>query len=187
VLEAVRESIPRETVVTTDIGGLRLWSMQAFEAYERERFVTAGSWAGMGVGLPAAVGAALANPAAPVLSLHGDGGLLMCLQELHTAVEKRPRRHGGRLEQRGLRDHQQVAGDSRIHRRPPLRLGLAGVRGDSRGFRCRATSVDSAPALREAVTAAVGRDGPDLIDVAVATDEPSAVQAADYDSTVELP
>jgi len=65
VLEAVRESIPRETVVTTDIGGLRLWSMQAFEAYERERFVTAGSWAGMGVGLPAAVGAALSRTRQP--------------------------------------------------------------------------------------------------------------------------
>jgi len=187
VLEAVRESIPRETVVTTDIGGLRLWSMQAFEAYERERFVTAGSWAGMGVGLPAAVGAALANPAAPVLSLHGDGGLLMCLQELHTAVEND-------LDVTVVVSNNEDYGI--ISKSPEIAEYTGGHRfawdspefaAIAEGFGCRATSVDSAPALREAVTAAVGRDGPDLIDVAVATDEPSAVQAADYDSTVELP
>ena len=41
--------------------------------------------------------------------------------------------------------------------------------------------------LGEAVTESVGSEGPTLIDVGVRTDEPSAAEAADYDSTVDLP
>ena len=41
----------------------------------------------MGVGLPAALGAKLAHPDRNVVSLTGDGGLMMCLTKLHTAVE----------------------------------------------------------------------------------------------------
>ena len=85
-LSAVRDVLPRETVVAVDAGGFRVWSLNAFEAYGPRRYVTPGSWATMGTGLPAAVGAALSNPDAPVVALTGDGGLMMCLHELHTAV-----------------------------------------------------------------------------------------------------
>ena len=87
VLRAVRETIPRGTSVVTDVGGFRLWSMQAFDAYDPQAFVTAGSWAGMGTGLPGAIGAGLANPEDQIVCLTGDGGLMMCTQELHTAAE----------------------------------------------------------------------------------------------------
>jgi acetolactate synthase-1/2/3 large subunit len=43
----------------------------------------------MGFGLPAAIGAALAAPEAPVICFSGDGSLLMNIQELVTAVEER--------------------------------------------------------------------------------------------------
>lgn len=187
VVEAVREAIPRETVVTTDIGGFRLWSMQVFEAADPERFVTAGSWAGMGVGLPAAVGAALARPEDPVLTLHGDGGLLMCVQELHTAVEydldvtvvvSNNEDYGIISKSPAIADYgngHQFAWDA------PDFATIA------EGFGTRARSVETVPGLRKAVTDAVGRDGPDLIDVAIATDEPSAAEVAEYGSTVELP
>jgi acetolactate synthase-1/2/3 large subunit len=45
----------------------------------------------MGFALPAAIGAALADRARPVVALTGDGGLLMCLGELATAVRERLR------------------------------------------------------------------------------------------------
>ena len=187
VLAAVRESIPREAAVTTDIGGFRLWTMQAFEAYERERFVTAGSWAGMGVGLPAAVGAALARPDDPVVSLHGDGGLMMCVHELHTAVE-----YGldvtvvvSNNEDYGIISKSpEIAAHTDGHRFTWQSPDFATI---AEGFGCRATAVDTAADLREAVDDAVGRDGPDLIDVDVETEEPSAAQAAEYDSTIDLP
>ncbi|MFB6168447.1 MAG: thiamine pyrophosphate-binding protein [Haloferacaceae archaeon] len=85
-LRAVRDALPRETPVTTDVGGFRLWAKQVFDAYEPTGYVTAGSWAGMGVGLPAAVGAAVGT-GRQVACLTGDGGLLMSLGSLHVASE----------------------------------------------------------------------------------------------------
>ncbi len=85
-LRAVRDALPRETPVTTDVGGFRLWAKQVFDAYGPERYVTAGSWAGMGVGLPAAVGAAVGTDGG-VACLTGDGGLLMSLGTLAVAGE----------------------------------------------------------------------------------------------------
>lgn len=86
-LRTIRDTIPDDTVVTTDIGGHRIWTKNAFPAYAPDDFVTAGSWAGMGVGLPSAIGAKLANPDRPVVCLSGDGSLMMCAQEFHTVVE----------------------------------------------------------------------------------------------------
>ena len=48
--------------------------------------VNPGSWASMGLSVPAAAGATLANPDRPVVALTGEGGLMMCLEELHTIV-----------------------------------------------------------------------------------------------------
>ncbi|MEF8841070.1 MAG: thiamine pyrophosphate-binding protein [Haloarculaceae archaeon] len=187
VLEAVRESTPREAIVATDVGGFRLWSMQLFEAYRPERLVTAGSWAGMGVGLPAAVGAGLAEPELPVVCLTGDGGLLMCIHELHTATEE------------GI-DLTLVVSNNRdygvISKSPAIEQYTEGHRftwespdyvGIAEGFGCSAVRVETAEELREAVAESVGGSGPTLVDVGVRTDEPPAAEAAEYDSTVELP
>ena len=84
VMRTVRDAVPREAIVTTDIGGHRIWSKNTFEAFDPKQFVTAGSWAGMGVGLPSAIGAKFAHPSREVLTLTGDGCLMMCTQELHT-------------------------------------------------------------------------------------------------------
>lgn len=85
-LDVIRETLPRETIVTADAGGSRLWTVLTFDVYDPHSYVNPGSWASMGVGLPAAIGAKVANPDRPVVSLIGDGGLMMCLHELHTAV-----------------------------------------------------------------------------------------------------
>ncbi|WP_096390232.1 thiamine pyrophosphate-binding protein [Halopenitus persicus] len=83
-LAALREALPRETIVTADAGGSRVWTVVTFPAYEPRDYVNPGSWASMGLAVPAAVGAAVANPDQPVAVLIGEGGLLMCLEELHT-------------------------------------------------------------------------------------------------------
>jgi acetolactate synthase-1/2/3 large subunit len=85
-LRAVRRAVPDETVVSADAGGFRVWALNVFEAAGPRRYVNPGSWATMGTGLPAAIGAQLANPERPVLALCGDGGLMMAVHELHTAV-----------------------------------------------------------------------------------------------------
>ncbi len=85
-LRSIRAALPRESIVGVDAGGFRVWGLNVFEAYGPRRYVNPGSWATMGTGLPSAIGAKLANPEQPVVALTGDGGLMMCLHELHTAA-----------------------------------------------------------------------------------------------------
>jgi len=85
-LEAVREAVPRKAIVTVDAGGFRVWGLNVFEAAGPRSYVNPGSWATMGTGLPSGIGAQFANPDDDVVVLTGDGGLMMCVHELHTAV-----------------------------------------------------------------------------------------------------
>ena len=62
VLETVREVLPSEAVVSADAGGFRLWTLVSFPAAGPTAYVNPGSWATMGTGLPAAIGAKLATP-----------------------------------------------------------------------------------------------------------------------------
>jgi acetolactate synthase-1/2/3 large subunit len=176
VLRELRDVVPDEAPVVTDIGGHRLWAFELFDAYAPENYITAGSWAGMGVGLPGAVGAALARDD-PVVCLHGDGGLLMCSQELHTAVEENL-------------DLTCVVFDNAdygvISKGSPADFSWDAPDFESMAaaFDCRATRVDTARDAADAVATAVGRSGPDLVSVAVDPEEPTAKSAARYESTV---
>jgi acetolactate synthase-1/2/3 large subunit len=85
-LRAIRDSLPAGTIVAADAGGFRVWGLNVFEATGPRSYVNPGSWATMGTGLPSGMGAQLSNPDDDVVVLTGDGGLLMCIHELHTAV-----------------------------------------------------------------------------------------------------
>jgi acetolactate synthase-1/2/3 large subunit len=88
-LRAIREGLPEETVVAVDAGGFRVWGLNVFAATGPRSYVNPGSWATMGTGLPSGLGAQLANPDDDVVVLTGDGGLMMCLHELHTAAAEK--------------------------------------------------------------------------------------------------
>ncbi|GAB3673104.1 thiamine pyrophosphate-binding protein [Halopiger thermotolerans] len=186
VLRTLREALPRETVVTTDIGGFRLWAKQNFAAYDPESYVTAGSWAGMGVGVPAAIGAKLAAPERPVVALTGDGGAMMCLQELHTAAA---------YDLDVLTICFNNADYGIISKSPEIDQYAEGHRFDwsspdfpaiAEGFGCRGQTARTLAGLEEAVDDALSRDGPELIDVRVDQDEPTAGEAAAYESAMSF-
>ncbi|MGB9954092.1 thiamine pyrophosphate-binding protein [Haloarcula marismortui] len=86
VLQILRDALPSDAITAVDAGGFRVWALNTFEAHGPRSYVNPGSWATMGTGLPSAIGAQLANPDTPVVALTGDGGLMMCVHELHTAV-----------------------------------------------------------------------------------------------------
>ena len=185
-LRTVRDVLPRDGLVSTDIGGFRLWSKQVFEAYEQEGYITAGSWAGMGVGLPSALGAKLAHPDRPVVSLHGDGGLMMCLTELHTAVEHsldvvvvlfNNSDYG--IISKSPKINQYTEGHQ-------FEWGSPDFAAIAEGFGCRGVNVESRSGLRAAVEEALDADSPTLINVDVPSDEQSVVDASTYESTVAL-
>lgn len=76
-----------DIIVTTDVGQHQMWSAQYYPVEAPRTFLTSGSLGTMGFGLPAAIGAALANPKKRVVCISGDGSILMNVQELATLSE----------------------------------------------------------------------------------------------------
>jgi acetolactate synthase-1/2/3 large subunit len=74
-------------VATTDVGQHQMWAAQAWRQRGPRSFLTSGGLGTMGFGLPAAIGAALADPGRRISCLSGDGSILMNIQELATLAE----------------------------------------------------------------------------------------------------
>jgi len=77
-----------DIIVTTDVGQHQMWSAQYYKVEHARQFLTSGSLGTMGFGLPAALGAALANEDKRVVCISGDGSILMNIQEMATLSEE---------------------------------------------------------------------------------------------------
>jgi acetolactate synthase-1/2/3 large subunit len=88
ILAAVREVLPRDAIITTDVGWNKNGVGQQFPIYTPGSILTPGGYATMGFGAPAALGAKLACPDRVVLALVGDGGFGQNPAMLATAVEQ---------------------------------------------------------------------------------------------------
>lgn len=75
-----------EAIIITDVGQHQMFTAQFAEITEKKRLIMSGGLGTMGYGLPGAIGAKLGNPDKPVISISGDGGTQMNIQELATAV-----------------------------------------------------------------------------------------------------
>ncbi|GIN60247.1 acetolactate synthase large subunit [Robertmurraya siralis] len=82
VLEMLYQKTNGEAIVVTDVGQHQMWAAQYYRFGKANRWVTSGGLGTMGFGLPASIGAALADKDATVLAVLGDGGFQMCTQEL---------------------------------------------------------------------------------------------------------
>lgn len=76
----------RDTVFTTDVGQHQMWASQYLRLDETHRLVQSGGLGTMGFGLPSAVGAQIGCPEKSIVSISGDGGFQMNIQEMATAV-----------------------------------------------------------------------------------------------------
>ncbi|MBS7008325.1 biosynthetic-type acetolactate synthase large subunit [Anaerostipes sp.] len=85
VIEAINQLF-ESAVITTDVGQNQLWTAQFLELTDKKQMITSGGLGTMGYGFPAAIGAKLGNPDKDVVSVCGDGGFQMNIQELATAV-----------------------------------------------------------------------------------------------------
>jgi len=83
----LRAAIPRETLVVGDVASLVYRMFVHFDAYEPASFLYPAGYIAMGYGLPAAVGAQLARPDAPVVCIAGDGSFSMSMMELATVAQ----------------------------------------------------------------------------------------------------
>jgi acetolactate synthase I/II/III large subunit len=85
----IRDAMGREDLLISDVGLHKLWIARMFPAHEPNTVFIANGLAGMGIALPTAIAAKLVHPERKVITVNGDGGFLMNVQELETAVRLR--------------------------------------------------------------------------------------------------
>ena len=88
ILADVREALPRDALITTDVGWNKNGVGQQFPILEAGTIFTPGGYATMGFGAPAALGAKIARPDRVVVALVGDGGFGQNPAMLATAFEE---------------------------------------------------------------------------------------------------
>ena len=176
IVREVREALPSNAVVTADAGGVRLWMLVSFPASGPSSYVNPGSWATMGTGLPSAIGAALANPDRDAVALIGDGGLMMCVHELHTLAAE-----GIDVTVVALNNDDYAIISEAAERAYGFPAGAYGwaesgldLAAVAAGMGVRAERVHELDAVGDAVEGARTHDGPALVEVRTDPAEPQA-------------
>jgi len=172
MIEALYEVTRGEAIIASDVGQHQMWAAQYYDFKAPRRWINSGGLGTMGFGLPAAMGAQVANPEQTVVCVSGDGSLPMNSQELATCVtENIPVKvflmNNGYLGM--VRQWQELFWDRRYSAVDmgvsPDWVKLAEAYGAT-GF--RATEKDS---LVETMREAIATPGPVILDVPVTKEE----------------
>ena len=86
VMHELNSIIDEDTIVTTDVGQNQMWAMHFLDISRPRQFLSSGTFGTMGYGLPSAIGAKAACPDKNVITVTGDGGFLMVMQEVVTSI-----------------------------------------------------------------------------------------------------
>ncbi len=89
VIERVGEILGDDANISTDVGQHQMWTAQFYPFSRPRQFVSSGGLGTMGFGFPAALGVKAGAPDKVSINFTGDGSILMNVQELMTAVEKK--------------------------------------------------------------------------------------------------
>ena len=87
VIQQVYKITNGEAIVTSDVGQHQMWAAQYYPFDEPRKWINSGGLGTMGFGLPAALGAKIANPDQEVVCITGEGSIQMMLQELSTMLQ----------------------------------------------------------------------------------------------------
>jgi len=87
VIKRLGELVGKDATITSDVGQHQMWAAQFYPFDRPRQWVNSGGLGTMGFGLPAAIGAKVADPSKIVINVTGDGSILMNVQELVTAAE----------------------------------------------------------------------------------------------------
>ncbi|MEM7406463.1 MAG: thiamine pyrophosphate-dependent enzyme [Pseudomonadota bacterium] len=166
-IKAIRAALPDDGIYCDELTQVSYVARSMLPVYEPRTFIASGYQGTLGSGYPTALGAKVAMPDRPVLSVSGDGGFMFNVQELSSAAQHginavavvfndgaygNVRRmqedlHGGRVIATGLKNPDFV--------KLAESFDVAGVR------------ADSPAALQRALEEAFQRTGPTLIDVPI--------------------
>lgn len=171
-LQAIRAAVPRDAIVTTEVGQHQIWTAQYFGFSTPRTFLSSGGLGTMGYGTGAAIGAQLARPDRQVVHIAGDGSFRMNFSELATMV------HYGLpvlvvvMNNRTLgmvRQWQTMLCQKRYAQtdldRPPDFVKLADA------FGIRAWRAEDLPSFRASLAEALSERTPALIDLRIGIDE----------------
>jgi acetolactate synthase I/II/III large subunit len=86
LIRYVRNALDENDIVISDVGAHKLWIAKVYDTYTPNTCIIPNGFCSMGFALPAAIAAQLAKPNQKIVSMCGDGGFLMNVQELETAV-----------------------------------------------------------------------------------------------------
>ncbi|WP_407946741.1 biosynthetic-type acetolactate synthase large subunit [Paenibacillus tarimensis] len=172
VIEMISRTTRGQAIVTTDVGQHQMWTAQFYQFSHPRSLITSGGLGTMGFGFPSAIGAQIGCPDKLVISVNGDGGMQMCVQELAVcAINRIPVKiviiNNQTLGM--IKQWQEVIYESRYSH-----IDLSGSPdfvklGEAYGVKSlRATTPREA---EEAWKEALGTDGPVLIDFHVSRDE----------------
>lgn len=89
VIQKLRELSDEDAIISTDVGQHQMWTAQFFQFNKPRTLLSSGGLGTMGYGLPAAMGAQAAFPERQVITICGDGGVQMNIQEMATLVQNR--------------------------------------------------------------------------------------------------
>ena len=170
VLQELNKITRGEAIVSTGVGQHQMWAAQYLDFKHARQWLSSGSMGTMGFGLPAAIGAQLANPGKLVIDVDGDGSIRMNVGELEMLttydipVKVLLLNNNGDGMVRQWQDlfyaNRYSGSDKTLHKKDFVKAAEA----DGLGFARRVTDkVDVAEALREFIAF----DGPALLEVMV--------------------
>ena len=166
VATAVRRAAPAGARLTVDSGAHMFSAIGLWQADRPNDVLKSNGLSTMGFALPAAIAAALQEPARPVIAMTGDGGLHMCLAELATAA-----RHRCRIVVVVFNDSRLALIDIKQQRQQResrgVRFGAMDHAAVAQGLGCRGWRVEAGEPLTPALAQAFAHDGPALVDVTV--------------------
>jgi acetolactate synthase-1/2/3 large subunit len=166
ILADLQAALAPEDLVISDVGAHKLWVAKSYGARVPNTVIISNGFAAMGIGLPGAIAAKLALPERRVVTVTGDAGLLMNIQELETA-----RRLGLSFVVLIFRDDGygviRWKQERRFHRTAGVDFGNPDFVMLAEAFGCRGLRIDKASALRPALDTALRTAGPVLIDCPV--------------------
>ena len=166
VTRRLRELFPPDTIVTTDVGSIKLLVSQAWRTFEPLTFLESNGLSAMGYALPAAMAAKFLEPERPVLCTIGDGGYSMVFADIETAV-----RHRLRFATVVYNDSAlsliQVAQERRGYPDYGVRYGEVDFAAASAALGAWARRVRTIAELDAAIMEAIRHDGPSVVEVMI--------------------
>lgn len=88
IIECLSNSSDENVILTTDVGQHQIWAGRFFRTKAPRSFITSGGLGTMAFSLPSAIGAKFGNPGKRIVTVVGDGGFQMCLNELATMKQE---------------------------------------------------------------------------------------------------